>query len=119
VAEVRKSQNLGLKAASAWSMNLGKIESKPGDFSGFKRLRTAASSPVLKGPKILFPSGAGTFHSLHSSLLVGLVDSAPPVLCASIFMSCEAMEFAETGHRRWERPDLPVGSLMAFHALLL
>jgi len=27
------------------------------------------------------------------------------------------MEFAETGHRREERPDLPVSLLMVLHAL--
>jgi len=29
------------------------------------------------------------------------------------------MEFAETGHRREERPDLPVNLLMVFHTLRL
>jgi len=36
------------------------------------------------------------------------VDLRTPVLCAPFFASCEAMEFAETGHRREERPDLPI-----------
>jgi len=39
------------------------------------------------------------------------------VLCAPFFTSCEAIEFAETGHRREERPDLPVSLLMVLHAL--
>jgi len=33
------------------------------------------------------------------------------------FTSCEAMEFAETGHRHEECPDLPVNLLTGFHAL--
>ena len=47
------------------------------------------------------------------------MDLRPPVLCASFFTSCEAMEFAETGYRREERPDLPVSLLIVLHALRL
>jgi len=52
-------------------------------------------------------------------LLTSLVDSRPPVLCAPFFTSCKAMEFAEMGHRRQERPDLPVSLLMVLYALWL
>jgi len=41
------------------------------------------------------------------------------VLCATFFTNCEAMEFAETGHTREERPDLPVSLLIVLHALRL
>ena len=51
--EVRKSQNQDLRADLAQSMNSGKMESNPGDFSGFRRLRAAASSSGLKGSEIL------------------------------------------------------------------
>jgi len=51
--EVRKSQNHDLRADPAWSMNSGKMESNPGDFSGFRRLRAAASYSGLKGSEIL------------------------------------------------------------------
>jgi len=37
------------------SMNYGKIESKPGYFSGVRCLRVVASSSSIKGPEILFP----------------------------------------------------------------
>ena len=47
--ELRKSQNQDLRANPAWSMNSGKMESNPGDFAGFRRLRAAASSSGLKG----------------------------------------------------------------------
>ena len=47
------------------------------------------------------------------------MDSRPPVLCAPFFTSCEAMEFAETGHMREERPDLPLSLLIVLHALRL
>jgi len=57
--EVRKSQNQDLRADLAWSMNSGKMESNPGDFPGFRRLRAAARSSGLKGSKILWPSGVG------------------------------------------------------------
>jgi len=42
--ELRKSQNQDLRADPAWSINSGKMESNPGDFPGFKRLRAAANS---------------------------------------------------------------------------
>jgi len=47
------------------------------------------------------------------------MDSQLPVLCDPSFTSCEAIDFAEMGHRREERPDLPVSSLMVLHALRL
>jgi len=117
--ELRKSQNQDLRP-NPWSMNSGKMESNPGDFPGFRHLREAASSSGLKGSEILWLSGGvGIFHRPNSSLLTSLVDSRPPVLCSPFFMSCEAMEFAETGHRREERPDLPVSLLIVLHALRL
>jgi len=112
--EARKSQN---QADPGWIMNSGKMESRPAEFPGLGRLRAAASSSGLKGSEVLYSSGVGTFHRSHSSLLVGLVDSRPLVLCATFFTSCEAMEFAETGHRREEGPDLLESLLMVFHAL--
>jgi len=51
--EMRKSQNQDLRAEPAWNMNSGKMESNPGDFPGFRRLRAAASSSGLKGSEIL------------------------------------------------------------------
>jgi len=106
--EVRKSQNQDLRADPVWSINTGKMESSSGDFPGFRRLRAAASSSGLKGLEILWLSGVGIFHRSDS-----------PVLCALFFTSCEAMEFAETGHGREESPDLPVSLLMVLHALRL
>jgi len=51
--ELRKSQNQDLIADSAWSINSGKMESNPGDFPVFRRLKAAASSSGLKGSEIL------------------------------------------------------------------
>jgi len=51
--EVRKSQNQDLRADPAWSINSGKMESNPGDFPGFMRLRAAASSSGTNGSEIL------------------------------------------------------------------
>jgi len=96
--EVRKSQNQDLEASLAWSINSEKI------------ISSSSSGP--KGSEILCPSGVGTFHRLDSSLLMSLVDSRPLVLCAPFFTSCEAMEFAKTGHRQEECPDLPVSLLL-------
>ena len=115
--ELRKSQNQNLRADLAWSMNSGKMESNPGDFSGFRRLREAASSSYLKSSEILGPSGVGIFYWSDSSLLTSLVDSQFLVLCALFFTSCKTMEFAETGHCRKERPNLPISLLMVLHAL--
>jgi len=51
--ELRKSQNHHLRTDQAWSINSGKMESNPGNFPGFRRLRAAASSSGLKGSEIL------------------------------------------------------------------
>ena len=51
--EVWKSQNQDLRAEPAWSINSGMVESNPGDFPGFRRLRAVASSTGLKGSEIL------------------------------------------------------------------
>jgi len=45
--------------------------------------------------------------------------AAAGLVCAPFLTSCEAMEFAETGHRREERPGLPVSLLIVLHALRL
>jgi len=51
--ELRKLQNQDLRADPAWSINFGKMESNPGDFPDFRRLRVAANSSGLKGSEIL------------------------------------------------------------------
>jgi len=119
IQELRKSQNHDFRADPAWSINSGKMESNPGDFPGFGHLRAAASSSGPKDSEISRPSGVGMFQRSDNCLLTSLVDSRNPVLCAPFFTSCEAMEFAETGHRREERPDLPVSVLIVLHALRL
>jgi len=115
--ELRKSQNQDLWADPAWIINSGKMESIPRDFPGFRRLRATANSSVLKGSEILWLTGIGIFHWSDRSSLLSLVDSRSPILCAPFFTSCEVMGFAETGHRREERPDTPVSLLMVLHAL--
>jgi len=102
-----------------WRGNFGKMVSNPEDFPGFRRLRAAASYSGLKESEMLRPSGVGIFHRSDSCLLTSLVVSRPPVLCATFVMSCEAMKFAEMGHRREERPDLPVSLLMVIRAMRL
>ena len=47
---------------------------------------------------------------------MSLVNTGFPVLRTQFFTSCEAMEFAETGHRREEGQHLPVCLLMVLHA---
>ena len=84
-----------------------------------RRLSAAAISSGLKAPEVLFPSGVGTSHRSVSSLLVSLVDSRFTALWVPLFMSYEAMEFAETAHRREKCPDLTVSLLMVLHALRL
>jgi len=53
--ELSKSPNQDLRADPAWNINSGKMESDPGDFPGFRRLRAPASSSGLnlKGSEIL------------------------------------------------------------------
>ena len=112
---VRKSQNQDLRVHPAWSIKLNrKIESRPGDFPGFRWLRAAASSG-LKGPEILFPLSVGTFPQV-GQLLVDEPGGFAAQSCV-LFFTSEAIEFAETGHMQEERPDLPINSLMVPRAL--
>ena len=115
----RKLQNQDLKGDPACCMNFWKMESDPGDFPGFTRLKAVESSSGLKGSEILWPWGVGIFHRSVNSLLTSLVDLRSLVLCAPFFASCKVMEFAETDHRREERPDLPVSLLIILHTLQL
>jgi len=117
--KVKKSQNQHLRANPAWRINSRKIESSPGHFLDFRCLRAAASSFGVKGPAILHPAGVWTFHISGSSFLEVLVDPRLPVLCAPFFTSCETMGFSESGHRREERPGMPVGSFLVLHVLRL
>ena len=116
---MRKSQNQGLRADPEWSKNSGKMESNPGGFPDFRCLRALSRSSGVKESEILWPSSVGIFHRSDSSLLMSLVDSRFPVLCASFFTSYKAMVFAETGHWRKERPNLPVSLLIVLRALRL
>ena len=116
--EVRKSQNQDLRVDPAWNINSGQIESSPGDFPGLSCLRAETSSSGRKDSEILCTSGVETFYRSDSCLL-SLVDVRSPVLCAPFFTSCEAIEFAVTGHRREESPDVPVSLLMALKVLQL
>jgi len=45
---MRKSQNQDLRAGPAWSINPGKIESRPGDVPDFRRLSAEKNSSGLK-----------------------------------------------------------------------
>jgi len=44
--ELKKSQNQDPRADPALSINSGKMQSKPGDFPGFRRLMAAATLPA-------------------------------------------------------------------------
>ena len=114
--ELRKSQNQDLRADLAWSMRNG-IQSRR--LSWLQVSGAAASFSGLKGSEILWSSGVRIFHWSDSSLLTSLVDLQSLVLCSPFFTSCETMEFAETGHWRKDRPDLPVCLLMVLHVLRL
>jgi len=48
--EVKKPHNVVLRAGPAWSINSGKIESRPGRFPGFRRLEAIAISFDVNGP---------------------------------------------------------------------
>jgi len=54
---------------------------------------------------------------IHASQSWWIRASRP--LCAPFLQSCETMDFAETRHRREERPDVPRSLLMVLHALHL
>ena len=105
--------NQDFRGDPAWVYKLREI------IHGSVGFRALASSPVVKGPDMRFPSGVGTFYGSDTCLLTSLVDLRLTVLCASILACCEAMEFDETGHRRNECPHLPVSLLIALHALRL
>ena len=65
-----------------------------------------------------------TLRCWNLPLVIQLLVGKPGELAVAslvwpFFTNCEAMEFAETGHR-WEvRPDLPVSLLMVLYALRL
>ena len=103
-----------LRTDPARSINSGKIESSPGDFRGFKCLSAFTSSSGMKGPV-----GHLAFHTLGTLLLTSLVGSQSLVLCATFFINCKAMVFAEMGHRWEECLELAVSLLTVFHALRL
>ena len=73
--EVKKPHSQDVRADPAWSINSGKIEFNPRDFSGSRWLRALESSSGLKGPEVLSPSGVGIFHRSDRCLLTSLVDS--------------------------------------------
>jgi len=50
---------------------------------------------------------------------MSMVDLWLPVLCAPFFTRCEAMAFAEMGHKREECPILSVRLLMVLQAFRL
>ena len=116
--EVKKPHSQDVRADPAWSINSGKIEFNPRDFHGSRWLRALESSSGLKRPEVS-PSGVGIFHRWVSCLLTSLVDLRSLVLCAPFYMSCEAMEYAETGHRLEELADLTVSFLMGLHTMRL
>ena len=60
--ELRKSQNRDLRADPAWSINSEKMESSPGDFPGFRRLRVSGICPLP-----LFDNSRKEFHDFHCS----------------------------------------------------
>jgi len=126
-----RSVEFRVGANRKWGIAKPRIESRPGmEYKLWEgRIQTSRLSwvqapeggskllrPERVGDSLLFPSGVRTFRRLDGCLLVGLVDSSLPVLCAPFFTSCEAIEFAETGHRREEHPYLPVGLLMVHYA---
>jgi len=51
--ELRQSQNQDLRADPACNINSRKMESSPGDFPDFRRLKAAENSSGLKGSEIL------------------------------------------------------------------
>lgn len=91
---MKKSHKQVFRADLVRSINSGKVESNPRDFTGPRWLRVVASSSDMKRPKMLSP------QVLDMSLLMSLVDLRSPILCAMFFIICEVMEFAETRNRR-------------------
>jgi len=96
---------------AALRINSDVIECNHGYCPGFRWLRALPSFSGVKGPGILSPSGVGIFHR-SDTLLMSLSDTRSLTLCAPFFISYEAMEFAETGHRQEECLNLPVSLLI-------
>ena len=114
--EERKLVNQDLRAAPAWSIISGQIESGPGAFPGFSSWKALVISSGVKSPEILLPVGVGVLQSSDTSLDTSLADSRSFVLKAPFFTSCEAIEFAEMGQGRVVCLDLPVKLFIVLHA---
>ena len=107
------------RAAPAWSMSSGGMESGPGAFPVFSNWRALENSSGVKSSEILLPAGVGIFQSSETSLATSLAGSWSFVLYTPFFTSCEAIQLAEIGQGRREFLALPVSLLMVSHASLL
>jgi len=94
--EMKKPQNQDFGSDPAWSMIFRKMESNPGEFSEFRRLRKAASSSSFRDTAT---SVVTILSKSDSSLLTSLLDSRSQDLCA---------QFSRVS-RRWSLPRWGTG----------
>ena len=106
--EVRKSQNQDLRPTrhGVWI---------PGRWSPIPETFLASG---IWGERQAFPAWRVQRYC-DPQLMESSIDRTTPCWPAWCAPGCKAMEFAETGHRREARPDLPVNLLMLLHALRL
>ena len=93
--EERKLFSQDFRAASAWIISSGYMESGHGALPDFSIERDLANSSGEKSPQIHLSAGVGILQSLDTSLSTSLVNSRSLVLYVPFLTSCKAIELAE------------------------
>ena len=106
--EDRNLFNQDFRAAPAWSIRSGQIESGPGAFPDCSSWRALTNSSGVKSSETFLSVGVGILQSSDTSLDMSLADSRSFVLYFPFSTNCEAMELAEMGQTRRGCLDLPV-----------
>ena len=114
--EERKLLSQDFRAAPAWIISSGHMESGPRALPGFSIYRDLTNSSGEKSPEIHLSAGVGILPSSDSSLSTSLVNSRSFDFYVPFLTSCEAIELAEMGQGRQDCLVLPVRLFIAFHA---
>ena len=73
--EDRNLFNQDFRAAPAWSISSGQMESGPRAFPSFNCWRALVNSSKVKSPEMLFPIGVGILQMSDTSLATSRADS--------------------------------------------
>ena len=95
--EERKLFSQNFRAAPAWIISSGHMESGSRAWPGFGIRRDLANSFGEKSPEIHLSAGVGILQSSDIFLSTSLVNSRSFVLYVPFLTSCEAIELAKMG----------------------